>query len=228
MNEFSAEEYTRRRLKLRSYIGASMSVSVVLFALFIAPALSKHFAPTRLAGTFPAFESIALELVAEKKPTTAKPVATPVATPTPATLGRTGIVEVALHEHAKKPREYDSTVRMYTEGNREEWCADFVSYVYLKAEQPFTNSTTGSWRIPSVRSLGYYFQAQGRFHSARTYTPKPGDVAIYGSGHTNIVVAVENGMMTTIGGNEYNTVYKDTISHTYGTRGLTAFGSPLE
>lgn len=60
----------------------------------------------------------------------------------------------------------------YTEGNAEEWCADFVSWVYNKAGKPFTDGVNGGWRINNVFSLddylstkhkGNYFQI-GRAH----------------------------------------------------------------
>ena len=226
MFESYAEQYAKRQLRMRSYVGVGMSACFVLFALFVAPALAKEYGSQTIADSFPTFQATAIDLVAPKEQTPAQAVVTPAAAPH--ATGRAGILQALEIEYAKHPREYDATVLMYTEGFREEWCADFVSYVYRQAGQPLSNPHNGSWRIPAVWTLRQYFESQGRFRSAYSYTPRPGDVAIYGGGHTNIVVAVDGDTMTTIGGNEYDTIYKDTISHAAGSRGLTGFGIPLE
>lgn len=226
MNELFAENYAKKQLRLRSYAGLGMTTVFAVFALFIAPGLSKDFSKSTVADSFPTFLTTANNLVAAKKPAVEKPIKTLAATP--AHAGRESVLAAVQHEYSKRPREYDAIVLTYTEGMREEWCADFVSYIYKQAGQPLVNPHNGSWRIPAVVNMQRYFESEGRYRSAYTYTPQPGDVAIYGGRHTNIVVAVDGDTMTTIGGNEYDTVYKDSISHAMGARGLTGFGIPLE
>jgi hypothetical protein len=77
----------------------------------------------------------------------------------------------------------------YTDGNPdEEWCADFVSYVYKEAGYPFANGERNGWdqyTAGDVQYMGF------TVHSAGSYTPKPGDVAFfdYPGGHVEIVVS---------------------------------------
>lgn len=94
----------------------------------------------------------------------------------------------------------------YSEGVKEPWCADFVSWVLREAGAPLSNPHSGSWRIPGVYTLTDYFEAAGRFRDPG-YRPEPGDVVLYSPDwrlgqHTNFVVAVDGDEMTTIGGNE--------------------------
>jgi hypothetical protein len=90
----------------------------------------------------------------------------------------------------------------YGAGNPcEEWCADFVSWVYKQAGYPFTPdriaAVQGIWDM-SLRSPNFHF------HPAAGYTPKPGDIAIHkiGRSHTNIVVDVTGNRITLIGGDQ--------------------------
>lgn len=77
----------------------------------------------------------------------------------------------------------------YTDGNGyEEWCADFVSYIYKISGHPFTNGERDGWDeydANSIQNMGF------TLHDAASYTPKPGDVAYfdYSGGHVEIVVA---------------------------------------
>lgn len=95
----------------------------------------------------------------------------------------------------------------YSEGVEEEWCADFVSWTMREAGVPLANPHSGSWRIPGVYTLTEYYQSVGRFVSPNAHTPQLGDVVLYAPEstfrqHTNIVLAYEDGVLTTIGGNE--------------------------
>ncbi len=78
----------------------------------------------------------------------------------------------------------------YTDGNAyEEWCADFVSYVYKESGQPFTNGERGTngwdeYNANNIRYMGF------SYHAADSgYVPQPGDVAYfdYAGGHVEIV-----------------------------------------
>jgi len=137
------------------------------------------------------------------------------------------IVTLARQEYAKKPVSFDANVLKYTDGNKEPWCADFASWIFREAGQPFNNPNSGSWRIPGVYTLEDYFQEKHRWQPAGNYRPQSGDVAIYskGSGHTNIVLTVEGDTMTTIGGNENGHLRIDTLKYTAGTEGLLGFGT---
>ncbi|MGW4716975.1 CHAP domain-containing protein [Nocardia sp. NPDC004260] len=118
-----------------------------------------------------------------------------------------GIVAVAEHEFADP-----GAGTKYAEGAEEAWCADFVSWVLREAGVPLANPNSGSWRIPGVYTLREYYESVGRFvPSGSNYRPRTGDVLLYGEPspfgqHTNIVLRVEGGQVTTIGGNEYGEV----------------------
>jgi cell wall-associated NlpC family hydrolase len=77
----------------------------------------------------------------------------------------------------------------YTEGNiNEEWCADFVSYIYREAGYPFTDGERNNWdqyTAGDVQYMGF------TLHPAGSYMPEPGDVAYfdYPGGHVEIVVS---------------------------------------
>lgn len=96
----------------------------------------------------------------------------------------------------------------YSQGANEPWCADFVSWVFNKAGVPLSNPNTGNWRIPGTYTLREYYESAGKFQSAQSgYSPKIGDIMLYDNPspfgqHTNIVIKNDNGVITTIGGNE--------------------------
>ncbi|WP_040798123.1 CHAP domain-containing protein [Nocardia higoensis] len=100
----------------------------------------------------------------------------------------------------------------YAEGVVEAWCADFVSWVMREAGRPLSNPNSGSWRIPGVYTLQEYYQSVDRFVPIEAADqPRTGDVLLYGPDssfghHTNIVLAADNGTVTTIGGNEFGRV----------------------
>ena len=96
----------------------------------------------------------------------------------------------------------------YSQGANEPWCADFISWLFKEAGSPLKNPHTGSWRIPGTFTLREYYQQVGKFKPADSgYTPRPGDVAIYHGSpifgdHTHMVLKYDNGILTTVGGNE--------------------------
>lgn len=79
----------------------------------------------------------------------------------------------------------------YTDGNpHEEWCADFVSYLYAEAGSPFKGGERGNgwdeYNANDIRYRGF------TYHSANSgYIPKAGDMAYfnYSGGHIELVVA---------------------------------------
>ncbi len=84
---------------------------------------------------------------------------------------------------------HESLLTAYTGGAPyEQWCADFVSYIYKAAGYPFTNGNYNGWD----ESIAPDIQYQGlMMHQASSYIPKPGDVAYfdYQGGHVEIVVS---------------------------------------
>ncbi|MFD4294560.1 CHAP domain-containing protein [Rhodococcus sp. NPDC058505] len=113
------------------------------------------------------------------------------------------VVDLLAAEHdAQRPGTF------YAEGVTEPWCADFVSWIMREAGMPLSNPNSGHWRIPGVYTLQEYYESQGRFEAAEAgYRPVVGDVVLYDNTswvgqHTNIVVAVDGGTATTVGGNE--------------------------
>ena len=119
------------------------------------------------------------------------------------------LVAILKEEYSKQPKSYDQNMLKYSQGIEEPWCADFVSWVYSQAGMPFENPNSGSWQIPGTQTLKQYFKNQGSWHDYDpSYQPKTGDVIIYKQSdspfgqHTNIVLANQDGKLTTIGGNE--------------------------
>ena len=96
----------------------------------------------------------------------------------------------------------------YSDGAKEPWCANFVSWIMREAGEPLSNPHSGSWRIPGVYTLQEYYESVGRFEPiGNGYRPKTGDVVLYDNEfrlgqHTNFVVAVDGNTATTVGGNE--------------------------
>ena len=89
----------------------------------------------------------------------------------------------------------------YTNGSYEQWCADFVSWLYKQAGYPF--DLGNGWRIPGVSSVQSMAIANKNFHwhpAGSGYIPKPGDLEIFGANHVNIVVGVTGGNISNIGG----------------------------
>jgi hypothetical protein len=86
------------------------------------------------------------------------------------------------------PNAHLNLLNKYT-GNSsyEEWCADFISYVFKESGYPFTGGSYAGWDendANQVQSMGF------TYHSAAGYTPKAGDVAYfnYNNGHVEIVI----------------------------------------
>ena len=84
---------------------------------------------------------------------------------------------------------HENLLNSYTDGAPyEEWCADFVSYVYNEAGYPFTQGETDGWDESNanlVQNMGF------TEHSLANYTPSAGDVGFfdYTGGHVEIVIS---------------------------------------
>jgi hypothetical protein len=84
---------------------------------------------------------------------------------------------------------HEALLNSYTDGAPyEEWCADFVSYVYKQAGYPFSGGEADGWDqniADDIQYMGF------TMHAAGNYSPQPGDVAYfdYPGGHVEIVVS---------------------------------------
>ena len=141
------------------------------------------------------------------------------------------LLQILRDEYAKKPVSFDANVLKYSGGEKQPWCANFVSWTMREAGRPLSNPHSGSWRIPGVYTLKEYFQSQNRYAPAGDYTPAFGDVAIYTktptNSHTNLVLNVntKTKTMTLIGGNENGRVrIISNQSYALGERNLVGFG----
>jgi N-acetylmuramoyl-L-alanine amidase len=134
--------------------------------------------------------------------------------------------------------EYEGEILQFSDGNREPWCADFVSWVYKNAGLPFSGGSSGGWRIPGVLSMQAFFKNTTgyEYFEVGQKQPEPGDVAFYvgnqtpdggSTQHVNIVIAVSGSTMTTIGGNEGNQVKKSERAIKLGENSLVGFGRKL-
>lgn len=89
-----------------------------------------------------------------------------------------------------KTPSHEQLLNQYTDGSPyEEWCADFVSYVYKEAGYPFSQGSANGWDENNAN----YVQYMGfTLHMADSgYVPKPGDVGFfdYNGGHVEIVIS---------------------------------------
>jgi hypothetical protein len=88
-----------------------------------------------------------------------------------------------------EPTNHSSLLNTYTDGAPyEEWCADFVSYVYKEAGYPFAQGEAAGWdesNANNIQNMGF------TTHNPSNYAPQPGDVAYfdYEGGHVEIVVS---------------------------------------
>lgn len=117
----------------------------------------------------------------------------------------------------------------YSQGQAEPWCADFVSWIMNEAGVPLKNPNSGSWRIPGTSTLADYYERYGLLKSPNSaYSPAVGDVVVYRGSplfgdHTNIVLKNDNGVLTTIGGNENGRI-RVTVNTAKDYRGLVGYG----
>ena len=134
---------------------------------------------------------------------------------------------------AKTEFKAQSAGAKFSQGAEEAWCANFASWIMHQAGAPLKNPHTGGWRIPGTFTLREYYEATGRFKSANSgYQPLPGDVAIYRNSpvfgdHTNIVLKNDNGVLTTVGGNEVNRI-RVFVNYDKQYDGLLGYGVPTD
>ena len=132
---------------------------------------------------------------------------------------------------AKTEFKAQSAGAKFSQGAEEAWCANFVSWIIHQAGTPLKNPHTGGWRIPGTFTLREYYEATGRFKPANSgYQPLPGDAAIYRNSpvfgdHTNIVLKNDNGVLTTVSGNETNRI-RVFVNRDKQYDGLLGYGVP--
>lgn len=152
------------------------------------------------------------------------------------------ILEVARAELAKNVAESPpgsnggGRISVYTDNNREPWCADFVSWVYKTAGKPFTGGASGGWRIPSVNTLDMWLKENGTRveNKSGAPAPQPGDVVIFDhSGdevgndtHTGIIEQVSGNKMITIEGNTSDKVARRTYDNYRSNNTIRSWGRP--
>ena len=99
----------------------------------------------------------------------------------------------------------------------EAWCADFASYVTKKGGAAVGKGGKGSDYVPELRS---WAKGAGRWEERNGYKPKPGDLVIFdwnkdGTGdHVAVVEKVNGTKITTIGGNESDSLRRATRTST--------------
>lgn len=76
----------------------------------------------------------------------------------------------------------------------EEWCADFVSWVYNEGGHPFTGGLDGGWRIINVSAMHQWHVANGHwFPEGSAEDPRPGDVITFREdGHVGMVERLDD------------------------------------
>lgn len=208
-------------MKRRHIILLSAGAFVLIAALLI------YFVPPLHAGT----RTFVTTAMAQLSPLPTDPF--PAVNESELTPDQVRILTLAKNEYAKHPTSYDSTVLTYTAGNKEAWCADFVSWIMHETGRPYTNPNSGSWRIPGVYTLQEYYQADHRYGLPGVYQPQPGDVAFYigrhtfdmfSTSHVALVVSVSGNTMTTLGGNENGRLRLDKQTIVDNKSSLVGFG----
>lgn len=100
--------------------------------------------------------------------------------------------------------ENDGSYLKFTNGRREAWCADFVSYC---ARQAGINGPNTS----SVEGIRQWGKANGKYSTTQA---KVGDAVIFknGTSHTGLIESISNGQITCIEGNTSDKVARRTYS----------------
>jgi hypothetical protein len=87
---------------------------------------------------------------------------------------------------------HESLLTKYTDGTPyEQWCADFISYVYKESGFPFTSGSADGWDENDANSVQYMGFTM---HPADgSYLPKAGDVAFFNYPGSHVEVVVSGG-----------------------------------
>jgi hypothetical protein len=120
----------------------------------------------------------------------------------------------------------------YSQNRHEQWCADFASWLYDQSKYPLRPDP--GWNIAYVPNIQAVGQENKNFHwhPESSYTPKPGDLAIHGSGHVNVVEKVSGSSVTYIGGDQGHpdfpggSIVSEGTINGFHSDGVTGFVSP--
>jgi hypothetical protein len=117
----------------------------------------------------------------------------------------------------------------------EDWCADFVSWVYMKAGQPFSGGEGTSWKVPAAISIVDYMKAHGTWiPNGPNANPSPGMIIYFNftdngatggsNDHIGIVDHVSGNTLYDIEGNAANQVLAVTYPNFRSNPTIIGFG----
>lgn len=102
--------------------------------------------------------------------------------------------------------EKDGSYKLFTNGRKEAWCADFATYVTKQALRANGKTVPSGFGSSSVAGLKRWGQNNGRYVTDVSQA-KPGDIVIFNWSHTGIVKNIlADGTVVTIEGNTSNKV----------------------
>lgn len=97
--------------------------------------------------------------------------------------------------------EKDGSYKLFTNGRKEAWCADFATYVTKQALRANGKTVPSGFGSSSVAGLKSWGQKNGRYTTDISQA-KPGDIVIFNKSHTGIVKNIlADGTVVTIEGN---------------------------
>jgi hypothetical protein len=138
--------------------------------------------------------------------------------------GQLGVQEVPLGSNT------GPQVRVFTAGNTQAWCADFVSWVYMRAGHPLSGGA-GGWRYATSDGLRRWFMARGTWNARDSSdVPQPGDVVTFNldsdslNDHTGIIERVSGSTLYTIEGNTSNGVHRRSYPNYKTDRRIVGWG----
>lgn len=139
---------------------------------------------------------------------------------------------VPYHENSLHNGKYftdSSNCTKYSAGVCEEWCADFVSWVYKKAGEAFFGGEDegihDGWRISHTSNIKAYLQKHGSYQaSSPSHPPSKGDIFYTSAhgGHVGIVTGSNSSYVYTVSGNSSNQVAATQYSYSQ----LDGYGRP--
>ena len=138
-------------------------------------------------------------------------------------------VRWALSQEGVSESGNPNTVRGYSRGNWQAWCADFVSTAYgsQQGRSPFGHQSSVQGILNWGRSHPGKFISAGQA-GGQPGALRPGDIAVWkqnGRSHVGLVTGVNpNGTFNTIEGNTSDRVARRT--HSFSANTLTGFVRP--
>lgn len=117
-------------------------------------------------------------------------------------------------------------IDVFTDGNAEAWCADFVSWVLRAAGRPFSGGLSSGWRIAWTGDVRSWFMERSAYRDRLSADPQPGDVVWFEHGHVGIVERVRGDDLLTIEGNAGDAVTRRTYARWRLNGDIGGFGRP--